>query len=88
MTTQSLTLNHQTRIAVQIIIEDDTGLLTFSTAVVTSLFTLFWQVSQTVSAIRSEWSAWVSDIKAALDFTGKVLSIGFNALAYGLGVKL
>ena len=88
MTTQSLALNHQTRIAIQIIIEDDTGLLVFSTALVTSLFTLFWQASQGVSSVKAECSAWVSDIKAALDFTAKVLSIGFNALTYGLGVKL
>ena len=88
MNTCTLALCHQTRLAVNIIVEDDTGLLAFSIAFATGLFRLFWQVSQWVSATSYELSASISDVKAALDFTGKVFAIGFNALAYGLGVNL
>jgi hypothetical protein len=88
MTTQALTLNHQTRLAVQIVIEDDTGALAFSILLVTTLFALVRHVGQIVSATGYELSTWVSDFKAALDFTGKVLVIGFNAMAYGFGVPL
>ena len=88
MNTRCLALYQQTRLAVTIVIEDDTGLLAFSIVAATRLFTLFWQASQWVSAISDELSAWVSDVPAALDFTGKVLNIGFNALTYGLGVNL
>ncbi|MBN1991936.1 MAG: hypothetical protein JW953_04485 [Anaerolineae bacterium] len=88
MNTRAITLCHQTRLAVNIVVEDDTGLLAFSIAFATGLFGLFWQVSQWVSVTSYELSASISDVKAALDFTGKVLTIGFNALTYGLGVNL
>ena len=88
MNTRAVTLCQQTRLAVNIVIEDDTGLLALSIVFVTKLFSLFWNVSQWVSAVNYKSSAWVSDVKAALDFTGKVLTIGFNALTYGLGVNL
>jgi hypothetical protein len=88
MTTQSLTLNHQTRLAVQIVIEDDTGALAFSILLATTLLALFRPIGQIVSATGYEVSTWVSDLKAALSFTGKALVIGFNAMAYGFGVSL
>ncbi len=88
MTTRQLTLQHQTRLAVNVVIEDDTGMLAFSIVLATSLFTLFCQASRFVAAASYELSTLVSDLKAALDFTAKVLVIGFNALAYGLGVAL
>ncbi|MFC1974769.1 hypothetical protein ACFLXQ_00035 [Chloroflexota bacterium] len=88
MNTRCLTLCQQTRLAVNIVIEDDTGLLAFSIVFVTKLFTLFWNIGQWVSSVSYESSAWVSDVKTALDFTGKVLTIGFNVLTYGLGVNL
>ncbi len=88
MTARSLTLCHQTRLAVKVVIEDDTGMLAFSIVLATRLFTLFWQASRFAAAASYEVSALVSDLKAALDFTAKVLVIGFNALAYGLGVTL
>ncbi len=88
MNTRCLALCQQTRLAVNIVIEDDTGLLAFSIVFVTKLFTLLWNVSQWVSSVSYESSAWVSDVKIALDFTGKVLIIGFSALTYGLGVNL
>lgn len=88
MNTRCLTLCQQTRLAVNIVIEDDTGLLAFSIMLATRLFTLFWQAGQWVSSVNYQLSALTSDVKAALDFTGKVLTIGLNSLAYGLGMNL
>jgi hypothetical protein len=88
MTTQTLTLRHQTRLAVNVIIEDDTGVLAYSILLVTRLFTYLWKISQFVMTTRRELSLLVTDFKAALDFTTKVFAIGFNSLAYGLGITL
>lgn len=88
MTTQTLTLHHQTRLVVNVIIEDDTGVLACSILLVTSLFAYLWRASQFVTAIKRELLVLVTDLKAALDFTAKVFAIGFNSLAYGLGVTL
>jgi hypothetical protein len=88
MNTRCLTLCQQTRLAVKIAIEDDTGLLAFSIVLTTRVFTLFWQAGQWVSSVNYQLSALTSDFKAALDFTGKVLTIGLNSLAYGLGMNL
>lgn len=88
MTTQMLMLNHQTRLAVSVIIEDDTRVLAYSILFVTSLFTYLRKVSQFVRAIKRGGSLLVIDVKAAFDFTAKVFVIGFNSLAYGLGVTL
>ncbi len=88
MTTQHLTLNHQTRLAVQIIVEDETGVLTYAILVATRLLTLLWHISRYVSAVVNGLSALIGDLRTALDFTGKVLTIGFNALIYGFGLEL
>ncbi len=88
MTTQTLTLRHQTRLAVNVIIEDDTGVLAFSILLVTSLFAHLWRASQFVIATKRELSLLIIDLKTALDFTAKVFVISFNSLAYGLGVTL
>lgn len=88
MTTQTLTLRHQTKIAVNVIIEDDTGVLVCSILLITRLFAYLWRVSQVVIAIKRELFLLVNDFKAALNFTIKVFAIGFNSLVYGLGVTL
>ena len=88
MTTAALTLQQQTRIAVKIIIEDETGVLAFSILWVTGLFTLLWRINQWASAFSDELSSLASDLVKALDFTAKVLTIGFTALAFGLGLTL
>jgi hypothetical protein len=88
MTGRKLTLHRQTRLVVNVIIEDDTGALTFSLLVVTRLFTLLWKVSRFVAAVRYETSMLAREMKAALVFTAKVLLIAFSALLFGLGVKL
>ncbi len=88
MTAATLTLQQQTRIAVKIIIEDETGVLAFSILWVTGLFSLLWRINQRVSAFSNELSSLANDLVTALDFTGKVLTISFTALAFGLGLKL
>ena len=88
MNTQCLTLNHHTRLAVQIIIEDDSGTLAVSILLATRLLTLLCQVGQVVFSVSYEVAMLMDDLKTALHFTGKVLAIGFNALAYGFGVTL
>lgn len=86
MNTHCLTLNHQTRLAVQIVIEDDSGTLALSILLVTQFFTLLWQIGQGVVSIGYECSLWLQDVQAGLSFTAKVLVIGLKALGYGLGV--
>lgn len=88
MTTRALTLQHQTRMAVHIVIEDDTGMLIYSFLLVTSLFSNLSKACQFVMATKRELSGWATDLKSALDFTSKVFAIGFNSLVYGLGVSL
>lgn len=88
MTARTLMLRHQTRIAVNVVIEDDTGVLVYSILLVTQLFTFLGRACRLVIAITSELSLLIIDLKAALDFTAKVFVIGFNSLAYGLGVAL
>ncbi|MFC1975674.1 hypothetical protein ACFLXQ_04700 [Chloroflexota bacterium] len=85
---KQLVLNHQTRLAVNIIIEDETGMLTFSILLVTELFSLLWHSIQYISGIRHELSMLIGDINTALAFTGKVLQIGLSSLAYGVGVRI
>jgi hypothetical protein len=88
MTTRSLTLHQQTRIAVNVIIEDETGMLAFSILFVTGLFTVCWQISRIVSALKRELSLLARDLTGSLDFTGKVFVIAFRSLTFGLGLKL
>jgi hypothetical protein len=88
MTTRAVTFPHQTRLAVSVIIEDDTGTLAFSILLITALFRFFGRTGRCISGVYREGAALVRDIKVALSFTGKVLAIGFDALAYGLGVQL
>lgn len=88
MNTHCLTLHNQTRLAVQIVIEDDTGTLALSILLTTQVLALLWQLGQRVISAGYELTAWVQDIQAALSFTTKVLVIGFKALSYGLGVSL
>lgn len=88
MTTHALTLQHQTRMAVHIVIEDDTGMLIFSFLFITNLFTHLKKAHQLVITAKRELLGWVIDLKSALDFTAKVFAIGFNSLVYGLGISL
>ena len=80
-------LVQQTTVAIQVIIKDDTGALTFSIFLATKLFLLLWHIGRWVSWLSYEAFMLVQDAKAAVSFTRKVFAIGLVSLAYGLGVK-
>ncbi|MCG3208365.1 MAG: hypothetical protein FOGNACKC_01969 [Anaerolineae bacterium] len=79
-----MSLSHQTRIAISLVMEDDTGQVAQFLAVVTALMGLLLKFSRwTASAV-----VWITDFIEAVDFTLKVFSIGVNALVFGLGVRI
>lgn len=86
MTTKQLTLHHRTRLVVQVLVEDDTGVLAFSILLTTRLFTLFWIFSRFFTSILDELREMHCDLKAAFDFTSKVVAIVLASLAFGSGV--
>ncbi|MCG3210577.1 MAG: hypothetical protein FOGNACKC_04208 [Anaerolineae bacterium] len=79
-----ISLTHQTRIAINLIVEDDTGSVAQFLAALTAVLGLLVMVSRWVSSVI----VWLADFIEAGSFTVKVLAIGFNSLAFGLGVKL
>ena len=87
MSTEYLTHQHQTRIAVQLVIEDDTGALAASLW----LFISWWQITfyllRKMVALVNELLQLKRDVVEAVEFTFTVLSIGLTALAFGFGVK-
>ena len=79
-----MTLTHQTKIAFQVIVDDDTGtVVNFLTALTVLIGMLVRFVQMMSSAILL-----VSDIVEAINFTATVWGIGLRSLAYGVGVKL
>ena len=46
MSTRHLTVNHQTKISITIMVEDDSGMLAFSLLLMTRLFIGFWQLER------------------------------------------
>ena len=79
-----LTLAQRTRIAVQIIVEDDTGRVAACMLAITTLIELLLSLNRIVGDVI----VFVSDILEAVEFTGKVFVIGWRSLAFGLGVRL
>ena len=55
---------------------------------VTPLFFTLLSVGQSWSRFRFEVATLAADSQEAIGFAGKVLTIGFKALAFGLGVSL
>jgi len=80
-------LAHQTTLAIQVIIQDETGTLTYSLLLVTKLFVLVWQIAQWLVSVIDDVAGFVDDVNASLNFTGQVLSILVKAIAFGLGVR-
>ena len=81
----SRTLMHQTKIAVQIVVEDDTGTVTDFLTVLTLMIGMLVSFGQFVVSA----ALLISDFTEAVSFTFKVWGIGLRALAYGLtGVSL
>lgn len=79
-----MTLASSTRIAVHVVIQDDSGNLAALLMALTALIGLLVQFGQFVASVIML----VSDTVQALDFTLKVFSIGLKSVAYGLGVQL
>lgn len=88
MTSRSLTLAQQTRIAVNIVIEDDTYTLLYSLLLVTSLFTMLGRIGHRVVHVKREIELFMTDVQAALVFAGKVLIISGKSLSFGFGLSL
>ncbi len=88
MTNRTLTLSHQTRLAVNIVIEDDTGTLAFCLFFATGLFALCSKISRFVLSVGHELSMLAGDLRQAIEFTDKVFSIVFVSLTFGLGVTI
>jgi len=76
----SRTLMHQTKIAVQIVVEDDTGTVTDFLTVLTLMIGMLVSFGQFVVSA----ALLISDFTEAVSFTLKVWGIGLRALAYGL----
>lgn len=87
MTSRNLTLYQQTRLAVTIVIEDDTGTLAFSLLLVTGILSFFSWCNRGVATIIREFINLASDVKEAVAFTAKVLTITVVSLGYGLGLS-
>lgn len=63
-------------------------LLTLHLLPLTGLFFLLWSIWESWSRFWIELATIATDIQEAIIFTGKVLTIGFNSMAYGLGVTV
>jgi hypothetical protein len=95
MTCQSLTFNHQTRLAVKVVIEDDTGMLAFSLLWSTRVFVLFWYVNRFVTSAQLELAELVRDISDLVNAIGMAANIYLNiadivarSFAFGIGVRV
>ena len=78
-------LSHSTRIAVRVIIDDDTGHIVAFLLALTTLITMLIKFGQLVSEVV----LLVNDFVEATHFTSTVFIIGFKSLAFGfVGVKL
>ena len=79
-----MTLTHQTKIAFQVIVDDDTGTVVNFLTALTVFIEMFISFIQGVSSVV----LLVSDIIEAVSFTFTMWGIGLRSLAYGVGVKL
>jgi len=52
----------------------------------TPILFIFWQLCAWLTAAGAGLSALVGDLAGAVTVTGKMLAIGVNALAFGVGV--
>jgi hypothetical protein len=79
------TLAHQTRVFIQIAIDDDSGNVAALIMTLTVLVNLLVRCGQFIK----EAALLVSDFVEAAKFTNTVFTIGFKSLAYGfVGVRL
>jgi len=79
-----MTLSH-TRVAVQLVIDDDTG----NVAALILALTAFVSLLVKLGGLLTEAALWVGDLAEAISFTNAVFTIGLKSLAWGLaGVRL
>lgn len=79
-----MTLQHQTKIAIYIAVDNGPDNLNALIAAITTLIQLLISFGQFVSNTASL----VCDIVEAVSFTAKVWAIWFNAFSFGLGVRV
>jgi hypothetical protein len=79
-----ITLSHNTRIAVQIAVDDDSG----SVAALIMALTVLVSLLVKLGSLISEAVLLVNDLIEAARFTNALFAIGFKSLAFGMGVKL
>lgn len=77
-------LAHSTRIAVQIVVDDDTGSAAALIMALTALVTLLVKFGSLIN----EAASLVGDFVEAFRFTNTMFAIGLKSLAWGMGVKL
>lgn len=80
-----ITLSSTTRIAVHVLVDDDTG----SAAALIMAVAVLVNLLVKLGGLITEAAQWVSDITEAARFTSTVFTIGFKSLAFGfVGVRL
>ncbi len=69
-----------------IIDDDDTGRysIVYPLLALTRLMMLFWSIRQTVNQVIFTLGSLAQDLKNSV--TGKVFAIGFNSIAWGVGL--
>lgn len=77
-------LANSTRIAVQIVVDDDTGSAAALIVALTALVSLLVKFG----TLLQEAAMLVGDFVEAARFTNAVFAIGFKSLAFGMGVKI
>lgn len=77
-------LAHSTRIAVTVVIQDDTGRVASFLVALAALVGLLVQLGHFVAYVAGV----VADVIDAVTFASRIWVIGFKSLAFGLGVNL
>lgn len=78
------TLLHQTRFAIQVVIEDDTGTIAAFLAAITALLDLAVEFGHGLATVILT----IIDLVEAVAFILTVWGIGLRSLAYGIGLRL
>lgn len=73
-----------TRIAVQIVVEDDTGKMAALFVALAALVSLLVKLG----SLLTEAALLVGDLVEAAQFTNAIFTIGLKSLAWGLGVRV
>ena len=77
-------LMHSTRIAVHVLVDDDTG----SAAALMMAIAALIELLVKLGGFITEATQWVSDFIEAAHVTNTIFMIAFRSLAFGLGVRV